>query len=391
MPFLLPPPATFSQIPWFHPYLDLRERYERHINPSFNGPKDANRSDLYNRYRIGAKFDIAQSFKATLEYQNATDLFWTKTGNGITHNSDVSLAYGQYNSKNLDVSLGREKISLGEMRLIGPTEWTNLSRSFDVAYLDSGPWILWGGALGMANKDTKTVRLADLTHGDRTWGTTSILLKHDKGSVATMDEQTLDHFVTHRWGNTVVDAEAALQYGSNNFKDQRAWAYHASVGQDVIPKTTVSLEFNAASGGGNSTTNRTFDNLYPSNHDLYGLSDMTGWKNMNYLAAKVENHTFKSLTLKAAAQTFTLNSAKDGWYNYAGNVNTRAGGVFQDPTGKSGTKLGDELDFEGTYNLKAYGEVSTGVAFFQPGDFVKNLSGHSDTETFFFLQYQVKF
>jgi hypothetical protein len=391
MPVLLALTSLFSQ-PWFRPYIEDRERYERHINPTFNGPKDANRSDLYNRVRLGANFDFSHGLKATLEYQNATDLYWTKAANSMTHNSDASLAFADYAAMKYDFSLGREKIALGEMRLIGPTEWTNLSRSFDVARAKSGPWDLWGGTLGMANKDTKTVRLADLTHLDKTWGTTSLILKHDLGSMASIDEQTLDHFVKRKFGNTTADAEAAVQIGANNLKDQSAWAYHARLTQDLFKKTTFSIEADAASGGSTSTISRTFDNLYPSNHDLYGLADTTGWKNMTYFAARLENRPSDRLWLRVSEQTFSLRDASDAWYSFSGAANAKSGGgVFQDPSGKSGTQLGSELDAEASWDLKKAGSFSAGLALFSPGDFVKNITQRDDNETFCYLQYQVRF
>jgi hypothetical protein len=250
---------------------------------------------------------------------------------------------------------------------------------------------LWGGTLGLANKDTKTVRLADLTRSDKTWGTASLILKHDKGALASIDEQTLDYFVKHKWGKTTADAEAAYQTGSNNEKDQRAWAYHARVSQEFWQHTSFSLEANAASGGGNRTTSRTFDNLYPSNHGLYGLADTTGWKNMNYFGARLENHSVTGLTLRATEQSLSLRDPRDAWYSFSGAANTRPGGVFQDPTGKSGLQLGDELDFEAIYSLKKLGAISAGVSLFSPRDFVRNLAGHADQGTFGYLQYEVKF
>jgi hypothetical protein len=97
------------------------------------------------------------------------------------------------------------------------------------------------------------------------------------------------------------------------------------------------------------------------------------------------------LTVRATEQTFSLRDPSDAWYSFSGAANTRPGGVFQDPTGKSGRKLGDELDFEAIYSFKKYGDLSAGVSFFDPGDFVQNLTGQSNHATFAYLQYQVKF
>jgi hypothetical protein len=161
--------------------------------------------------------------------------------------------------------------------------------------------------------------------------------------------------------------------------------------QDVLPKTTLKIEGNAASGGGNATTSRTFDNLYPSNHDLYGLADLVGWKNMNELAVKLENKSIPSLTLQAEAHAFSLRDPSDAWYSAVGTVNARSGGSFIDPTGSSGVDLGREFDLQAIYSTKKYGTLTAGIAFFEPGNYVQNLSGHSNQLTYGFLQYQIRF
>jgi len=394
MPLLLGPSNLFNSAPWWlHPYVEVRERFTRQVNPTFFGPGNANRSDLLNRYRIGAGFDIQRGLVGVLEYQNATDLYWGHEQNGMTQNSDVTLAYLDYLTKRVDYTLGRQKIVLGDQRLIGSTEWTSLSRSFDVLRLQSGPWDLWGGTLGVANHDTANTRLGTLTHHDNDYGTTSVIYKHDEAPLGAIDEETFDHFVKHKFGNTALEAEGVFQVGEENLQSHQAWAYHARATQNLTSKMSLYVEADSASGSnGSSNTNRTFDNLYPSNHDLYGLSDLTGWKNMNYLGARLEYRPVKEFAIRAAEQTFSLQSASDAWYNYGGNPNVRTGGVYVDPAGKSGSHIGDEFDLEAAYRFKHAGTVSLGVAQFDPGDFVKNLNGgHASQETYFYLQYEGKF
>jgi hypothetical protein len=320
-----------------------------------------------------------------VEYQNAHDLYWTQASNASFDASDLSLGFVNYMSQSLSTTGGRQKIELGEQRLIGSTEWLNEARSFDAARVDSGQWYAWGGRLGVANTKPETARMGAVTHADKAWGTTSLILKHDLGTASDIDIQTLDHFVKVKFGSTSVAAEGAAQYGSNNGKDQRAWAYHVAVTQDLIAKTTLSIETDAASGGGNSTTIRTFDNLYPSNHNLYDLADLAGWKNLNHLGARLENHSFNNLTLRASGHAFSLRDDSDAWYSATGTK------ILADPTGASGGDIGKELDLEALYTLNHVGIFSAGIAFFEPGNFVQNISGHSNQETFGYIQFQTRF
>jgi len=385
------PPALFKNVPQLNLFVDDRERYERHVNPTFSSPSGANRSDLYTRLRIGLEYVASPLWTANVTYQNSSDVYWTQNLNASTDNSDLYKGYVKYTSSNLTAIAGRQELSLGKERLIGPTPWLNLGRTFDAGYAKSGQWDAWGGKIAVANTRPETARVDGITHADKTWGTTSLIYKHDLGTKSGIDEDTLDHFVSHKFGKLTVEAEGAVQYGSNNGLDQRAWAYHVGVSEHVLPKTTLSIEGNSASGGSNATTNRTFDNLYPSNHDLYGLADLVGWKNMNELALKLENHTTKSLTLKAEAHSFSLRDASTAWYSATGVVNTGPGGPLVDPTGGSGGDLGREYDLSATWSLKNTGSFSAGIAFFEPGNFVGHLYGNSNQLTFGFLQYQTRF
>ncbi len=209
--------------------------------------------------------------------------------------------------------------------------------------------------------------------------------------MSDIDIQTLDHFVTIGAGGFKLKLEGAVQYGSNNSRDQRAWAGHANLSKEILPKTTLGFTADAASGGGNSTTSRTFDNLYPSNHDQYGLADLQGWKNMNHLAISLENRSFKSLTLRASANSYSLRDPSDGWYTATGVINPGPKGPLIDPTGQSGRDIGQELDFQASYSIKHFGKISAGIAIFEPGNFIQNLTGHSNQMTFGFLQYSLGF
>ena len=385
------PPSFFDSLSAFHPYVEDREQFQRHINPTFSGPASKNRSDLYTRLRVGFDYRLNTRMTAKVEYQNADDLFWTRKGNDSSDSSDLSLAYLTYDISQLSLTAGRQKIILGQQRLIGPSEWLNLARSFDAGQARSGQWDVWGGKIGVANTEPQTARIAALTHFDKDWGTTSLIVKHDFVGEKNIDEQTFDHLVSRKFGSLKLDGEGAAQYGRTSGRTQNAWAWHLRATETVVPKTDLSVEANAASGGGDSDTSHTFDNLYPSNHDQYGLADMVGWKNMNDLAVKLSNNSIRSLTLRAEDHTFSLRDPSDGWYSATGVVNPRPGGSFVDPTGQSGRQVGQELDFEAIYQIRKNITTQAGISFFDPGDFVKNLSGHDNQVTFGYAQVQVRF
>jgi hypothetical protein len=112
---------------------------------------------------------------------------------------------------------------------------------------------------------------------------------------------------------------------------------------------------------------------------------------MDYLAARIEARPTDAFAIRGTAQTISLQNPHGDWFNYSGVPNVSTQGVFVDPTGKSGSHVGDEFDLEAAYKFKHLGSLTTGIALFDPGDFVKNVSGHGDPETFFYFQWQAKF
>jgi hypothetical protein len=215
--------------------------------------------------------------------------------------------------------------------------------------------------------------------------------KHDLGTVSGIDIQTLDQTYATKVGGVNLDLEGAIQRGSNNGLDQRGWAWHAEASRPVLRDTSLKVEGNAASGGKNGTTNFTFDNLYPSNHDLYGLADLVGWKNMNDVAVKLENKSISGVTFLAEAHAFTLRDASAAWYNAYGAVNKGATGNLVDPTGASGRDLGKEFDLSAKYSFKSNATLTAGIAVFQAGRFVDAVSGQKSQLTFGFIQFNKKF
>lgn len=381
--YLLLPPVDSLTINF---YAEDRERFERHINPSFNGPADANRSDLYTRFRAGLAGSYGKKWTARIEYQNAQDLYWTHKKNSNTQDSDASLAYVDYKDSADEVTAGRQKILLNTERLIGATEWLNMARSFDAARFRSGAWDLWGGAIGVANIEPRTARVGALTRHDDRWGTASLILKHDVAPNGDIDLQTYDYYINRPYAGFALDGEAAYQTGNDNGKEQDAWAVHLRAKRTLLKKTTLSAEVNSASGGATGHVNRTFDNLYPTNHEIYGLADMTAWKNMDHVGLWLENQSVSKLSVKAGYHWLWLEDSQDAWYNATGAANKWSGGTFVDPSGKSGRYLGSEFDLVAGYKATKWATLSAGLALFDPGDFVRNVSGHADHQTFGYLQ-----
>lgn len=372
-------------------YLDVRERYERRIDRDFNSSANDNRSDLYSRWRVGLNGRLDRDWTGQVEYQFSHDLIWTNSKNSSTANSDVSLAFGEFKKSGSTVDIGRQKIALGNQRLIGPAEWLNVPRSLDAVRYRGHALDIWAGKVGLGVNQSKNIRLAGASVSSRL-GLSSMIYKHDEVGGVTVDHFTIDELYVRRFSSWDVDFEGAAQFGRSGDKDQRAYALHGQVGYRLDPKARVFAEGNYASGGSGPSTNRTFDNLYPSNHDKYGVMDLQAWKNMEELVGGVEYRPTKTQLARLSWHDFFLADASDAWYGATGLPNKFSKtGMFVDSTGHSGRNVGQEVDLEYSWALKKNVAFSAALASFAPGSFIRNVSGHDDHQSWLYLSLSGKF
>ncbi|MCC7229800.1 MAG: alginate export family protein [Fimbriimonadaceae bacterium] len=371
-------------------YVEARERFERRLNKDFDITKPDNRGDLFSRWRIGAQGSYGKSLSGEVQFQYAGNAIWTKKKNYGTENRDISLAYLKYKSGDWTTSLGRQKINIGQQRLIGSFEWNNVGRTYDGLRIQNKNWDFFAGRIGLAFPLPAEARVAGIVHMDPKIGNTMLVFKHDEGTTGKVDIQTLDHSFARSFGALAFEAEGALQVGKNLGKDQRAWALHTKIVSNQKSFKPY-LEFNAASGGSDSSENRAFDNLYPTNHGKFGIADMCGWKNIEHLAVGTDYSVNKNLNLKVSWNHFRLQDAGDAWYGASGAPNSHGGVPFKDPTGASGRELGSEFDFDATYTFSKNWSVSSGLAIFNPGGYVQNLTGRTDRQVWGYIQLSAKF
>jgi hypothetical protein len=374
----------------FRPYLDWRLRVERRLDRDFFQAAPDDRSDIIWRWRPGVEWTFGKKWSGEVQYQLATDSIRTQTSDTSDDLSDVNLAFIKYKEGKFEVSAGRQKINIGSERLIGSLEWTTAGRAFDGVRVKVGPWDAFAAKVGVSFPKPGRARFAGATYRS-SLGLTQVYFKHDGGSPDT-DVWTLAQTYEKRAGKWHFETEDAVQFGHAGGRDLRAWAVHGSLNYQVDPKTKLTLEANAASGGGNANTTYTFDNLSPSNHKFYGSMDMQSWRNMEELALAVDHKFNPKWSAKLSWRTLSLRDPSDAWYGAGGGVNRGGIGPFVDPTGGSGRDLGREIDLELTYKHRANITASAGVGFFSPGGFVRARNGgQANQQKWGYLMLQMRF
>jgi hypothetical protein len=152
------------------------------------------------------------------------------------------------------------------------------------------------------------------------------------------------------WGMTVL--------GRRSFKSMR---WHPE----------LMSEYSFASGDRNPGDRdvNTLDQLYPTNHGIYGVTDQIGRRNMKDARAGIWLHPFERLTLKTEGHSFWLANRHDALYS--------AGGAVSIPAvvgGASSTDVGRELDVMGDFKLSKHYDLGLQVGHLFPGAYVRTYS-----------------
>jgi hypothetical protein len=279
----------------------------------------------------------------------------------------------------------------GDQRLVGHVSWLNTARSFDavrgvfrhkkvrvdafaasVVNIQMNDVNRSGGGNYFYGADAP---LAVLPNGGVVepyeFVRTSRNLRTEAGAPGDLTSSTTGVRLVGKFSaRTDYNIEAAIQRGSLGSDTISASAGHALIGR-VIPvgsKTyRVFGEYNFASGDETpgDGVRGTFDQLYPTPHDKYGLADQVGWKNIHHLRTGVDTRPLSKLAIAGSYHSFWLASGTDALYNAGSAVLARM------PSGAPDRHVGQELDIQATYTPSPRIQLHGGYAHIFTGAFLK--------------------
>ena len=325
---------------------------------------------------------------------------------------DLRQAYveiGDMEKSAVALRAGRQEIDLGEQRLVGSSSWVNTARSFDAARL-----ALHHGKARLSIFASSVVELQDgkvgsVQPGNNLHGVYGglvdviphatvepyVLWRLQRGLKTELGASgNLDMKVTGvRWVGTFprhfdYGTEMAFETGALGGDRIRAWAGHWLIGYTFANagwKPRARVEYNYASGDGNPRDGRrnTFDQLYPSPHDMYGLADQVGWKNIHHLRSGVEWKVSAKWFMAARYSDYWLADAHDALYNTGNAV------VARSVTGSAGRWVGQGVDFVSLYQAAKTTQIGAGLAHIFPGTFLKLATpGRGYTAPYIFFSTQ---
>ncbi|HEY3757520.1 MAG TPA: alginate export family protein [Opitutaceae bacterium] len=337
------------------------------------------------------------------------------------------VALGDAKKGPVSVKVGRQELAFGEQRLIGSAMWLNVPHTFDAVratWMQPG-WTVdaFTGGLVYTRRDhfdesdphdrlsgfnvDTTALVPNVTFdaylfarnvsrevvgddwaftpapfrfpGPQDLYTLGVRGKSKPGSLGPWDWSfegmwQLGNRTAVYPGTTVAVAEKAPRL------TQDAWAFVAQTGYSFkgLPwKQRVALIVSAASGNqGDAGKSQTFQNLLPSNHDLYGVMDLSGLQNLvDYrLSWSMKPTTTTSIAIDAHQQY--LETTSDFWYNAASAPRNTPGATpgsgrgFNINPGYS-SDLGQELDLIAGWKVCKGLTVEIGAGHFFRGDYIK--------------------
>lgn len=318
------------------------------------------------------------------------------------------LELGNTDTGHLGIRAGRQELSFADQRIIGPANWSNTPRAFDAvrADINYGHFRVDAFAASVVNPvDGSFDRSAPGNNLYGLYGTISKILsgatiepyflwhvasglRTEAGAPAHRDTKTISIRVARKAGNR-IDYEAHLlrQFGSIGSDPVSAYAMNFDLGytwSNAALKPRVFFDYAFASGDKNPTDDKinTFDQIYPSNHLLYGLVDLFGWKNLRDEKFGFDTKPLKKLTLATAFHNYNLASARDALYSLSGNA------VARDPAGTNGTHIGQEWEAYGTYTVTRFLASGIGYGHLFPGEFIeKSTKGSAYNLSYLFFTY----
>jgi Alginate export len=323
---------------------------------------------------------------------------------------DARQAFLEFHTKTVKVFAGRQELKFGGERLIGISDFTNNSRTFDgfdARIGDKNRVDIFSTSVVAIHPTSLDKHGAGLTfHG--VYGTLGTIVPHTtvepfvfvKALPRVLSQQSIYGSETEvTFGSEVVgnikggfdyDLLGALQRGSYSNDSIHAGAGYAKVAYtatNLYWKPRLGGEYDYATGNPHRNLNRisTFDEQYPSNHNAFGLVDLFGYQNIKQSRINLDLSPMRHLTVLVQQEFLNVASVHDGVYNGAGTqfVKPSAQGFASDDIGKG-------FDASAKYVFHDYLVINIGVGHFFPGRLM-TANAHGAPLTLSYLSFTYRF
>jgi len=409
-------PATYldKELPsWIDVQAEERFRREGYDNSSFK--VGANDSYVLNRFRFQVDLHTRSWLRLTAQVQDARAGFQNPPiGPPNTVRWDLKLAYAEVGSPErhwFNLRVGRQLINFNNT-IIANSEWRNQARSYDAAVLNLNAKREHLGLFAASAVVPQAFGVSPHQEGNNIYGAygrIDDLVPHSNlepfflwrvqpaevvepavSKTAGKEDEKAFGVRFKAQEHTAFDysGELILEGGRVGPESIHAWATQAGAAYqflNVSAKPRVFTQFDYASGNDDPAHNgrhTTFDTIYPTAHDRFGISDLFGWQNIESVRAGATLEPHRRLTFTAQGLDFWAADALDSIYNTSGSSI-----VFNKTD--HGRHVGAELDGYSWYELNRHFNLGGGVGYFGGGQFLTNVTtSHSYTTYYIALNFK---
>jgi hypothetical protein len=327
---------------------------------------------------------------------------------------DDRQAFLEFHAREIKLIAGRQELRYGSERLVGISNWTNTSRTWD-GFLgrigDKNRLDLFSTSVVSIHPTSLDKHGAGLTfHGAigtiTSWVPHAVVqpfvyvralprVESQQKIYGTETEVTPGAEVSAKLpGGFYFDALGALQRGSYANDSISAGGGFLKAGyfaDKVALKPRLAGEYDYASGNPNKSATSyrigTFDQLYPSNHNAFGLTDLFGFENIKQDRVNLDLAPAKHLAVLIQQEWLQVATVHDSVYSGSASAIIKAptGGFLSDDIGR-------EFDASGQYPvLHDNITMNVGVGHFSPGTLMlQNQHGAPLTLAYFGLTYRFR-
>jgi hypothetical protein len=332
------------------------------------------------------------------------------TAANMTDNFDLRQGYLQLHTNLASLTAGRQELKFGDERLVGISDWSNTSRTFDaidarfgdknkvdiftssVVPVYPSSFDRWTGGLNFHGAYGVITTLAPHTAIEPyVFVRATPRVRSQQGISGTETEFTpgLHALGTLPHGFDYI-GNVALQRGSYSNDSIHAGAGYLKVGytlEHIRWQPHLLGQYDYATGNPHRNPQRvsTFDQLYPSDHNVFGLVDLLGWQNIQQERLNVDLSPTRNLGVLVQQEWLQVANRKDGIYNTTGTEF-----VMPSAAGFGGDSLARDFDASGKYVFYDYWVVEAGVGHFSPLTAMKE-NTHGAPLTLAYLQLTYRF
>jgi hypothetical protein len=408
----VPQPIRLQEMPsWITLDMELRGRTEEQTSLT----EIQNKDRFYELTRVWGGVTVVPTnwltFYAQFMDTHALGLPLADTSANMRDSFDLRQGYLNFHYKPLSLYVGRQELRIGDERVVGISDWTNNSRTWDGAYLRIGE----KNQVNIFSTSVVTIHPTSLdTHGagltfhgvdvklatyvPKTLIEPFVLVKAEPkvtsllGVSGSETEVTFgSYYKTSLPFGFDSSGDGMLQRGSysNDSIQAGSGIVRFGYGAERLPmKPHLEYEYDYATGNDHTNLGRwsTYDQQYPSNHNAFGLVDLFGFQNIKQDRVNLNLEPKKNLLVLLQGGSLHVATTHDGVYASSGSS------LIAAPTGGfKSDDIGSEFDASAKYIFHKSFVTNVGVGHFFPGELMTTATAKHAPLTYAYLGFTYRF